>query len=176
MCSIYLQRQSYRIKSDIMQSMNYCGIWYSQALAMPTGIVNNNPVVSCTYWRSLKINFFIKMQYRLVTTVNGKYAYGDQCGKILNDIFNMKHESVLCNWNIINASALLVPHICVGDQGHHWSLDTKPNMNQCWFIVNWNLMNKRQWSLHRNTKVFIHEIHLEVPFANWWSLCPGEMS
>ena len=34
-------------------------------------------------------------------------------------------------------------------------------MNQCWNIVSWTFVNKLQWSLHRNKKLFIHENALE---------------
>ena len=30
-------------------------------------------------------------------------------------------------------------------------------VNQCWFIVNWNLRNKLKWNSNRNSKVFIQE-------------------
>ena len=30
-------------------------------------------------------------------------------------------------------------------------------LNQCWFIVDWALMNKLQWNFNRNTKFFIHK-------------------
>ena len=30
-------------------------------------------------------------------------------------------------------------------------------LNQCWWIVNWTLGDKRQWNFNQNTKFFIHE-------------------
>ena len=51
-----------------------------------------------------------------------------------------------------------VTHICVGkltiigsDNG------LAPTRNQCWDIVNWNLRNKLQWNLKRNSYIFIQE-------------------
>ena len=32
-----------------------------------------------------------------------------------------------------------------------------PNLNQCWVIVIWNLLNKLQWNFNQNTTLFIHE-------------------
>ena len=38
-------------------------------------------------------------------------------------------------------------------------------LNQCWFIVNWNLRNKLQWNFNENTKIFIHKNASESNFC-----------
>ena len=30
-------------------------------------------------------------------------------------------------------------------------------LNRCWYVVNWNLMNKHQWNLNQNSYIFIQE-------------------
>ena len=42
---------------------------------------------------------------------------------------------------------------CLYPPSHH--------LNQCWLIFNWNLINKYQWILNQNTKLFFAKIHLE---------------
>ena len=38
-------------------------------------------------------------------------------------------------------------------------------LNQCWYIVNSNCRNKRQWKFNRNLNIFIKEMHLEMSSA-----------
>ena len=44
------------------------------------------------------------------------------------------------------------------------------NLNQCWFIVNWNLMNKIQWNFNRNSNIFIEENAFEKVVSNMASI------
>ena len=43
----------------------------------------------------------------------------------------------------------------------------KPLSNRCWVIVNWTIVNKRQWSFNQNTKLFIMKMHLKISSAKW---------
>ena len=53
------------------------------------------------------------------------------------------------------------PHICISELSMHrfrWWIPacSGPShyLNQCWLIVNWTLMNKRQWNLNQNKQFF----------------------
>ena len=55
-----------------------------------------------------------------------------------------------------------VTHICVGELGQHWfrkwpgaKKASSHYLNQCWFIVNWTIMNKFQWKLNQNSNIFL---------------------
>ena len=61
----------------------------------------------------------------------------------------------------------LVPHICVGEVGHHWFRQwlvacSAPShyLNQCWLIVNWTPGNTSQWNLILRSFSF-EKIHLK---------------
>ena len=57
-----------------------------------------------------------------------------------------------------------VTHICVSKLRHLWFRwwlvafsAPSHNPNQCWYIVNWTLVSKRQWKINDNSNIFIQE-------------------
>ena len=47
----------------------------------------------------------------------------------------------------------------------------KPLSDQCWNIVNWNLRNKLQWNLKRNSYIFIHKNAFENVVCEMAAIC-----
>ena len=82
----------------------------------------------------------------------------------------MSPQLILTHWG-------RVTHICVGNHWVRlwlvtWSAPSH-YLNQCWDIVNWTLRNKLQWTLNRNSNLFIQENHLKVSSAKWRPFCVG---
>ena len=52
-------------------------------------------------------------------------------------------------------------HLSLNDIVGAWPAPTH-YPNQCWRIDNWILMNKIQWNLNQNTKIYIEENAFEI--------------
>ena len=76
------------------------------------------------------------------------------------------------NW-ICERSAYLihwgrVTHTCVGNIGHHWFWSAPSHyLNQCWHIINCNIVNKLQWNFNRNQDIFTQEKVFEMSSGKW---------
>ena len=51
-------------------------------------------------------------------------------------------------------------------------IDTKPYLNQCWFIVYWTHTNKLQWNFNPNSNFFIEEIAFWNIVCKMGAICP----
>ena len=65
------------------------------------------------------------------------------------------------------------------ETNHHWLRQwlfawTTPShyLNQCWYVVNWTLKNKRQWILSEFNFLF-KKMHLKMSSAKWRPFCLG---